>query len=462
MEKIKDHVADVIEKIPDYKYFMTVNELDNSSFKLAEKYPDIVKLLKVGETRSGRPLYALRIGDGKNRALWFGCPHPNEPIGTMVIEYLTWQLAENDDLRAELDFTWFFIKATDADGLKLNEGWLKGPFTPLHYAKNYYRPAGNKQVEWTFPINYKTLKFNDPIPETRALMKIIENEKPDFIYSLHNAGFGGVYYYISQKAPLLYPIYYKVAHDQGVPLSLGEPEVPWAKELAKAVYYMVSTPEYYDYLEKHLDKDPAEVIKSGTDSFDYARRFNKDVFELVTEVPYYYDPRIEDLSETEIIRRKAVLDNLEEAKKHYDWLIKKYSSIKDKLKLDTRFRESFEYFISVMPDSIKAEENWAKKAPELERKATVAEVFDNYQVSQFYRLLTLGIFYRMIKAEVESGNDGVLSDLLEEVEGELEERAKKLEKELNYTVIPVKKLVAIQLAAGLYTALYIQVKNTYK
>jgi len=33
-------------------------------------------------------------------------------------------------LREELGYTWHFIKSIDADGMRLNEGWFKGPFTP--------------------------------------------------------------------------------------------------------------------------------------------------------------------------------------------------------------------------------------------------------------------------------------------------------------------------------------------
>lgn len=457
-----DPLFEALEKVPDYEFFLTVEELDESTARLAEKYSDIVTLLRAGTSRDGRPIWALKIPGGKNTALLFGCPHPNEPVGTLMLDYLSWRLAEDEDLRNLLDYTWYIIKVADVDGLKLNEGWLKGPFNPLHYAKNYYRPAGNKQVEWTFPIEYKRLKFDDPLPETRALMRIIQEAKPDFIYSLHNAGFGGVYYYISEEAPLLYPIFYKVARDQEVPLSLGEPEVPWARELAKAVYFMVSTPEHYDYLEKHADKDPAEIIRSGTDSYDYARRYNPDVLELVTEVPYYYDPRIEDLSPAGIARRKAVLDNIREARSHYQWIRSRYESVKAYIKLESRFRESIEYYLQVTPDSLKAEENWARRSPELDRQATVAEAFDSYQVSKFYRLLSLGMFYRMLKLEAEAGAGGVVRRALEEVEGELEERVEELEGELQYEVIPIRKLVAIQLAAGLYTALYVQAKNTYK
>ena len=459
---MSDPISRALESVPKYDVFMTLEELEDSTSRLAEKYPDLVEVVELGSSRDGRSIRAIRIGSGKNTALLFGCPHPNEPIGTLVLDHLSWRLAEDEELRRELDYTWYVVKVADPDGLKLNEGWLKGPFTPLNYAKNYYRPAGDKQVEWTFPIEYKTLKFDEPLPETRCLMKIIEEAKPDFIYSLHNAGFGGVYFYISQRAPLLYPVYHKIVGDEELPLSLGEPEVPWAVEIAKAVYYMVSTPEYYDYLEKYSDRDPAEVIRSGTDSYDYARRFNPEVFELVTEVPYFYDPRIEDTRPSGVQRRKAVLDSIAESKRHYEALKARYEAVKDRLRLQTRFRESIEYFLSVVPMALEAQEKWARVDPKLEREATVAEAFDSYQVSRFYRLLTLGLFYRMLKAEVEAGSDGAIERQLEDVERELEEKAEELERELEYRVIPVDKLVRVQLAAGLYTALYVKVRNTYK
>jgi hypothetical protein len=51
--------------------------------------------------------------------------------------------------------------------------------------------AGHEQVEWTFPVDYKTLHFHSPLPETEVLMKLIEEKKPDFMYSLHNSGLEG-------------------------------------------------------------------------------------------------------------------------------------------------------------------------------------------------------------------------------------------------------------------------------
>jgi hypothetical protein len=449
-------IRNVIENVPDYKTFLTLEEFNESSEVLAEKYPKVVKISKAGVSREGRTIKVLKIGRGKRRALIFGCPHPNEPVGAMMLEYFSHVLAENADFREIFHYTWYIIKVADPDGLKLNEGWLKGPYSPYNYAKNFYRPAGNRQVEWTFPIKYKTLNFDRPIPETRALMNIIERNKPDFIYSLHNAGFGGVYYYISQEAPLLYPIFHKAAEDQKVPLSLGEPEMPYAVQLDRAIFYMPSIPETYEYLNRHVNKDPAEIIKSGTSSIDYARRFNKKTFELITEVPYYFDVRISDMSETDVQRKKAVLDSVQEEKKIYAMLSDKYGEVKAFLTRITPFREAIEYFLTVIPHNLKAKEHWAKMDPSLNRKATVAEVFDNYQVNKFYNMLMLGMFIRMLDAEIKASKNKTLLKVKEEVSNMLSEINKKLESELHYEVIPLKKLVAIQLMAGLYSALYTQ------
>ena len=149
--------------VPDYQAFLTVDELTASSHRLKQQYPDLVSISEVGKTRNGDPIELLTIAGGDANAFIFGGPHPNEPIGCMTIEYLSQRLCEDDALRDELGYTWHFIKTIDADGMRLNEGWFKGPFSPTNYARNFYRPARHEQVEWTFPIEYKSLNFNDPL-----------------------------------------------------------------------------------------------------------------------------------------------------------------------------------------------------------------------------------------------------------------------------------------------------------
>ncbi|MDI9366950.1 MAG: M14 family zinc carboxypeptidase [Thermotogota bacterium] len=381
-----DSIKAVIKNVPEYEYFKTVDELNESSRKLAEQYPDLASFYKIGESMAGDAIYCLKIGNGSRAVLMYGFPHPNEPIGSMMLDYLSQQLVENEAFRNSFkDVSWYVVKVADNDGAKLNEGWFRGPYTPLNYALNFYRPASFQQVEWTFPIKYKTLDNNDPIPETRALMNIIEEVKPIFIYSLHNAGFGGVYNYISDDAPILYPIFEKAYEDQDIPAALGEPEMPYAVKFAEAVYKMPTMRDTYDYYAANTDRDPAEIIgKAGTCSYEYGKQFNEKVFELVCEVPYYYNPKIEDLSETESIRRDLILANIEDTKKEDQKIREIYFPLKDRLIVDTPLRTALDDFLESSEKHLPVQENWEITAMELEKKATVAEAFDNQQVSKTY------------------------------------------------------------------------------
>ncbi|MEM4044144.1 MAG: hypothetical protein QXU60_07040, partial [Sulfolobales archaeon] len=399
-------------------------------------------------------------------ALLFGAPHPNEPIGTLTLEYLARVLASDEELRKLYNYTWVVVKAVDVDGLKMNEGWFKKPFTIETYAENYYRPAGNVQIEWSFPIRYKMYSFENPTPGTRALMNLIDRYRPDFIYSLHNAGFGGVYYYISAEAPLLYPIFQLYPRTLGIPLSLGEPEVPWARTLSRAVYMMVSVKDYYDFLESQ-GLNPVEVIRHGGSSYDYARELNPSVVELVTEVPYLYDPRIEDVSESDIIRRDAVLESIKWREEIYSFIRDIWSRIQElKRGVDICSEaglliESIEYFIETAPKAIEAERRWALKDPGLSRRATIAEVFDSLYIRRFYSLLLVGMMRRLLRILEEESGVGELRRVGEEVDMRFKEILEFLEKERRYSVIDISKLVKIQLAAGLYTALYVQILSHY-
>jgi hypothetical protein len=130
------------------------------------------------------------------------------------------------------------------------------------------------------------LHFHESLPETEALIKIINRTKPDFMYSLHNTGFGGAYWYISHDFPELYDALKNTATKQGVSLSLGEPEAPYVKEFSPAIFQTLSTAQYYDYTEQYTGKKPA--IHLGTSSAEYALT-KSDCVTLVTELPYFFD-----------------------------------------------------------------------------------------------------------------------------------------------------------------------------
>lgn len=449
------NIKEILNDVPEYSRFYTVREMDQHSEELVRKYPRVVQLFQAGKSRNGYPINCLKIGMGRETALIFGCPHPNEPIGAMMLEYLTERLASDEELRNELGFTWYIIKCSDPDGTMLNEGWFSGPFTPLNYARNFFRPASHQQVEWTFPIKYKTLDFQSPIPETRAIMNIIEAVKPDFAYSLHNAGFGGAYWYLSDEAEPLYEKFHEFAAYNRVPLSLGEPEMPYAVQFAKAVYRLPSSKDTYDYYEKFTQSDPASLIRGGTSSADYAKGIC-NTFSMVCEVPYFYDSRIEDLSPSDMVRKDAILRSCDIAQTLYDFAIPRFEKITHILSPDNPFKITLDDFLFSGPRGLEAKRRWAQEDPRCAEKATVAEKFDNLQVSRFYGMLTLGLLMRAAEYQLRITSDALLEQVKEETWQYLVETSRQLEEELNYSVIPIKNLVGVQLASALAAAEYVR------
>jgi hypothetical protein len=339
--------------------------------------------------------------------------------------------------------------------MRLNEGWFKGPFTPTNYARHYYRPEPTAQVEWTFPIDYKNLHFNSPLPETVALMKVIDEVQPHLMYSLHNAGFGGVYYYVSRDCPPLYPAFHDIPGWFGLALDLGEPETSSAITLAPAVYHTLDMEHEYDHLEALGVPDPAEAISGGGSSESYARRYN--TFWLVVEMPYYDEPRVNDQAIPGVSRRDALLKKLDRADELGAWIASRLERIQPYLRLETPVRSAAESFVRLSVGWRENERRYVESSAELLRMATQAELFSTQFIGPFYDLLILGMVARMLNDEVAAGNaDPLVIETAAEVTRFLEAEGAVLESQLQYRALPIRDLVGVQVCAGLATAAYVR------
>ncbi|HJE20407.1 MAG TPA: peptidase [Aliicoccus persicus] len=448
----------IIERVPDYDHFLTVDELDQSTLQLEKEFPDVVTVFEAGKSRNGHPILCSKIGNGKKNALCFALPHPNEPIGAMTIEFLSRALAEDEEFRNSTEYTWYFMKCVDPDGTRLNEGWFKGPFNIYNYTKNFFRPGSIEQVEWTFPVNYKNLNFDDPMPETQAIMNVVQEAKPDFLYSLHNAGFGGAYWYITHEYEDIFDDLRDAAKKQGVALHLGEPETPAVKQYSQSIYNMLGIEEEYDFLEKYTNDAPEDLIKCGTSSASYAKKFN-DCVTLLTELPYFFDDKIQDLSESKLTRREAIEKNVEIINHYHSKLDDLLSKISNQLSEDNPFPLLVEQMISNSKSSNQAKLEWANQE-EFTRKATVSEEFDNLIVSKFYSGLMIALLQRAAEFEIERiKNENIegsslknLEEVAEKAAEWVKENSEMLEEEMNYEVISIQKLVRIQIECGLIVA----------
>jgi hypothetical protein len=432
-------LAPLLARVPDHREFRTLAELEAGARALVAEFPGLARREIVGTSTEGRPIELLTVGHGRTPALLVGVPHPNEPIGTLTVEFLTRLLCEDDALRARLDVTLHAVTVADPDGLVLNEGWLKGGFSPLRYALAYYRPPHREQVEWSFPVDYKTLRFTTPTAETATVMRVMERVRPRVFYSLHNAGFCGVYFYVSGERPGLFAALHALVASQGLPLHRGEPEVPYLRTLAPAVYALFGIQDTYEYLAATLGEDPAPLIGAGTCADDWLARLC-DAFSIVCELPYYTAPALADTAPAGTPRRAAVLAGVARAEALHAECARHFAALEPRAP-DHRLTRSVADYVAKTPRRLAAERAHAAGA-EYAREATRAEAVDAATCQVFYHLLYLGEVYRIAEMVGDQARAAALHTRVAAL-------AADLERESGLQVLPLRPLVAVQAGTGL-------------
>src|SRR5206468_1659251 len=197
--------------------------------------------------------------------------------------------------------------------------------------------------------------------------------RPRFFYSLHNAGFCGVYFYVSHERPALFAALHDLVASQGLPLHRGEPEVPYLRTLAPAVYALFGIGETYEFMARALGEDPAPLIEAGTSSDDWLRGV-ADAFSLVCELPYYTAPALADPRPAGRSRRAAVLDGLARAGALHAECARHFAALGGQVP-DHRLTRSVRDYLEKTPKRLAAERNDAL-GPAYVRAATRAEALD--------------------------------------------------------------------------------------
>jgi hypothetical protein len=432
-------IAAILERVPEYREFLTLEELRCRAEDLRAEFPGLVRRETVGASLEGRSIELVTVGHGRTPVLLLGVPHPNEPIGTLTVDFLCRLVCEDTALRTALDVTLHVVQVADPDGYVLNEGWFKGAFSPLRYATSYYRPPHREQVEWSFPVDYRTLRFTTPTPETAAIMRVMERVRPRVFYSLHNAGFCGVYFYVSHERPSLFAALHRLVASQGLPLHRGEPEVPYLHTLAPAIYALFGIDETYEYLARTLGEDPAPLIEAGTCSDDWLKRIC-DPFSLVCELPYYTAPALDDVGPAGVARREAVLAGVARAAALHAECAQAFQLIATRVP-DHRLTRSVTDYLRKTPKRLAAERTEADGSA-YEREASRAEALDATVCRAFYHMLYLGEVHRLAEMVGDAVLAGKLHSRLTEIAGEIEQ-------ESSLRVLPLRPLVAVQAGAGL-------------
>ncbi|RBQ18918.1 hypothetical protein DP939_17115 [Spongiactinospora rosea] len=436
-------MVDELDTVPEYDRFATVDEVHQSLAGLARHHPDTASLRRIGTSRLGDPLICLTVGDGPRQAIVAAGPHPNEPIGGLTVTHLATRLCADAGLRRSTGYTWHIVGCLDPDGTRLNEGWFAGPFTKTHYGRHFYRPPGHEQVEWTFPFAYKRAYFDRVLPETLALMRLIDDTRPDFFTTLHNGEAGGVFYYLNRAEPELHAVLKALPARYGVPLHAGEPEHPSVRRLEQAVFLSPSMVDAYDYFES-LGQDPTEHI-AGAASDSYIRKYG--TLGLTAELPYWTDDTADDTTPTGTRYRDLIADQAVLMRDAYRLLDETLSAASADLVTTSPFLRASRSFIPMLERMAVTEENRAG-APENGRPATVAEVASCRDNLNSMRLRFGGMLLRALEGELAVGNrTPEIRARSRELAAAYAKWCEEAESVGSDRTIPIRHLVAIQYGA---------------
>ncbi|RMI43989.1 hypothetical protein EBO15_14875 [Actinomadura harenae] len=378
-----------MRRVPGHTVFPSVDVLDAELDALAAAHPDLARVRTVGTSRLGDPLRVLPVGDGPADAVVIGGPHPNEPVGFHTVTALATLLCQDDALRESLGFRWHILACADPDGARLNEGWYGSPGDRRAYAEHFYRPDLADQVEWTFPLSVGEYRFDRPLPETSALMRLMDEVKPSFVCSLHNGEYQGAFFYLNRDDTTLAHKLTELPGMEGLPLHHGEPELPGSRPIAPAVYLTPSGAQV------------GAAFGAGASSADYAARFG--ALHLVTEVPLWASKRVADQTETTTPYRQILAAATAARRDLIDTLETALNAVADDLTVHSPFRRSTEATLQTFR-TLTEEIEPAETPSGPERPATVAEEFDHRQAVHLFRLRLLGTFLRMLDAEISAGN----------------------------------------------------------
>ena len=393
----KHRVNPLLDSVPHYDSFLTMDELDAALDEAADVYSGLARVHDIGKSRDGTRLRMLSVGSATRHVLVLGGPHPNEPVGGLSCLHLIRTVCENEWLRDGLRLSWHFIPNVDPDGARLNESWFPTPADRHAYTVGFYRPAMTEQVEWTFPYDAGDVSFASPLPETRALMAVIDELRPSLLYSLHNADSGGAFFYLSHYMPDLAGELRDLTLHVGLPIDVGLADEPDAEAIGPGVFLI---PPAIDMARELLEAGRDLVTHPlGASSADYAARYG--TLSLVTEVPCWSDPRSTDESISTVPFRVATERAGRESLEAASLVRGALSRTPWSTSVDNPFRRA----VQAMVDEIDANVVWAAKAASLHRShATVAEVASIELRTQMFRLRSASMLVRALQREIDASD----------------------------------------------------------
>ncbi|MGW6752662.1 M14 family zinc carboxypeptidase [Streptomyces sp. NPDC055006] len=253
--------------------------------------PRLLRLSSVGVSRRGSPLWLLSAGHGPRDVLVVAGAHANEPAGGASALALAGHFALDPEVLARTGCTWHLLLCLDPDGMRLAERWLHGPRSVEGYFRNFYRPAFTSQPEF-LPV---TGEGRDPMPESQALVWLIDELRPAVQFSLHGVEVGGSFLQLTRQVPGAAEVFRGVAARQRIPLELRPFDgMGWYVD-APGVLVLPGA-------QAADERDPTGFTSEAT--WTYAMRHG--TVSAVVETPYWAVPAVSDARPTAGTREREL------------------------------------------------------------------------------------------------------------------------------------------------------------
>lgn len=437
--------ADIVAAVPAWDRYLGVDELEASTDGLLAGTSQVTAW-PAGASRDGHEIRCLDVGRGPLRCVLVGAPHPEEPIGTLVIEHLLPLLAETD-LAERLGFRFSIVKVADPDGMRLNESWFGEPADLAGFLLRQYRPPFVEQFEWTFPFAYKRYEFTKPLPEARAVMNVAERAPVDLYMGLHNAHYSGGYFYLSHDDATLRGELAQVLADAGIPVHRGEPEMPYLHAFADGVFEAFDLHDDYEYYARY-GTDPAAALQGGSSSDGYVTSL-WECFTLTAEVPFFTSPKAGDSAAAGLKRREAKERGIELEQGYAHWLRERYLEAAPHLTQASPWQRTLQAWLMETKHDLRAEREMVASERAFDEEASVAQLFDSLYLRELGALSRVGHLWSMARAEPEQNE--ALESVAAAAEQKVRGRVPLLVTAAAISPVPVQTLVRAQLAALLCT-----------
>jgi hypothetical protein len=281
-------VREALKQIPHFDRFCSVAELHALVDRLRQDRRFEVSV--AGTSGNGLPIHHVRFGSGSVKALLVAYPHCKEPICGLTVFSLMTLLLQGERTLIDADVEWHIVPCIDPDGALLNEAWTQKPVTMESYMKGFYVQALQDQVDGSFPINHKRLRWEQLSREAAILQGLLDRIRPDFYYTLHNAWTGGAFYYISRDIDhAYYSEIYTFLDEQRFPLQKRPIWRDVCSPFGTGIIEMWSIKKHYDHLEKTIAA-PESLLRFGAASWDYLQQIKPDALTFVAEMGYVRHP----------------------------------------------------------------------------------------------------------------------------------------------------------------------------